>query len=220
MRLYLSSFRLGDHPDALRTLAPPPGPVLVIANAIDAVPPTARAERVADELDRMAGLGYQVAELDLRDHLDDRSGLADRLATAALLWVRGGNVFVLRHVLAISGADQLIIDGLATDAFAYGGYSAGPCVLGPHLRELDACDDTDELRRTYAVEPRFDGLGVLDRAVVPHLDSEDHFETEVLTRVAARHDAAGEPYLGLRDGDVWLVAGASARGRLLPRRDR
>ncbi|OYN92369.1 Type 1 glutamine amidotransferase-like domain-containing protein [Parenemella sanctibonifatiensis] len=218
MRLYLSSFRLGDHTQALTELAPPPGPAVVIANAIDAAPSEDRAKRVAEELDRVAGLGYEVSELDLRDHLSDRAGLADRLAAAELVWVRGGNVFVLRHLLAVTGADAMIVEHLARDTFCYGGYSAGPCVLGPHLRGLEICDPVAELTEAYGAQARFDGLGVLDRVVVPHLDSPDHFETAVLARVAEIHEAAGEPYLGLRDGEVWLAAGDPAEGRLLPRR--
>lgn len=218
MRLYLSSFRLGDHTDRLTALAPPPGPALVINNAIDFVDPQTRATRAREELQRLRSLGYDCEELDLAEHLDDPSGLPELLAGAALLWLRGGNVFVLRHLLAATGADRLIIDLLRRDAVAYGGYSAGVCVLGPHLRRLDSCDDPDQLRDTYGVEPRFDGLGLLDRVVVPHLDSPDHFECAALARIAAEHEAAGEAHLDLRDGDVWLVEPGNGHGELLPRR--
>lgn len=217
MRLYLSSFRLGDHTDRLRALAPPPGRALVINNAIDFLDADTRAFRADEELQRLGSLGHDCTELDLRDHLDDPAGLVERLAATELLWVRGGNVFVLRHLLAATGADRLITEFLARDAFAYGGYSAGICVLGPHLRRLDSCDDPGQLRETYSVEPRFDGLGVLDRVLVPHVDSPGHFESEALTRIAAQHEAAGEPHLALRDGDVWVVDSQAPQGILLPR---
>lgn len=40
MRLYLSSFRIGDHPDRLLgLLGAEPGEIAVIANAMDSAPP-------------------------------------------------------------------------------------------------------------------------------------------------------------------------------------
>ena len=55
----------------------------------------------------------------------------------------------------------------------YGGFSAGSCVLAPTLRGLDLCDPPDTCLATYG-QVRYDGLGVLDRPVVPHVDSPEH----------------------------------------------
>ena len=59
------------------------------------------------------------------------------------------------------------VDGLAADRFVYAGYSAGPCVLAPSLAGLDLCDSPEDCQATYG-DVRFDGLGILDRPVVPH----------------------------------------------------
>lgn len=217
VRLYLSSFRLGDHVDQLCRLAPPSGAAVLIANALDGLPPAERATRVAEETERLGTVGYSVTEVDLATTSGD--DLGDLLADAALVWVRGGNVFTLRHQLARAGADAAILDGLRRDAFCYGGYSAGVCVLGTTLRGLEACDDPDEVQRLSGQSARFDGLGILDRTVVPHLDTPSHFESPTLERVAEQLATAGTPFLGLRDGDVWLVDGAAGDGRLLPRHD-
>lgn len=205
MRLYLSSFRNGDHPEELIGLMHRPGPVRVVANAMDGVQDADRAAAVRLELDNLAEIGLEATELDLRDHTP--ASLAGELADVEMLWVRGGNVFTLRHALRSCGADAILPDLLRRDALVYAGYSAGPCVLAPSLRGLEICDDADEVRRVHDADPIFDGLGVLDRAFVPHLDSADHPETDLLAQVVARYEADGTPYWGLRDGQVLVVDG-------------
>lgn len=223
MRLYLSSFRIGDHPDVLTRLAGRDTSgrpqALVVANAIDAADPADRAQRVGEELARLTALGLAAAELDLRNHrADDDSALTAALSACDLLWLRGGNVFLLRHAMATSGLDRLVPELLADDALVVGGYSAGPCVLGSDLSALAACDPPGEVTELYGVPARSDGLAVLPVPVVPHLDTPDHFESAVLEQVAERHRAAGQEFLGLRDGDVYVVDGALSVGRVLPRR--
>jgi dipeptidase E len=53
----------------------------------------------------------------------------------------------------------------------------------------------------------WDGLGVLDHAIVPHLDSPGHPETELLAQVADLYDHTGVPYLPLRDGQALVISG-------------
>ena len=72
---------------------------------------------------------------------------------------------------ALLGADTAFRDLLAEDAVAYAGYSAGPCVLSPSLRGLEAVDDADAVVRIYGSEPVWDGLALLDEAFVPHCQS-------------------------------------------------
>ena len=95
---------------------------------------------------------------------------SERLAGYDALWVRGGNVFVLRHALRRSGGGTVVTGALRRDALAYAGYSAGPCVLASSLRGLDAVDDANAVTRIHGASPIFDGLGVLplcDRAALP-----------------------------------------------------
>lgn len=216
MRLYLSSFRIGDHPAELTRLAPPPGPALIIANACDDAEPADRRSAVEAEAIALGALGYRTRELDLRDHLDEPAALPEELSAAALLWVRGGNVFALRHALHRTGADAMISRLLTGDAVVYAGYSAGPCVLAPSLRGLEACDDPGAVERVWGEPATCTGLGVLDYAIVPHVDTPDHPESSVLEQVASRYAAAGVPHRTLRDGDVLVVEGDSTR--VLPRR--
>ena len=177
MRLYLSSFRLGDHPDHLVRLAGGGARVAVIANAIDGAPADVRVEGVRLELAALRGLGLVPHEVDLRDC----SGAAVRAAMADVdaVWVRGGNTFVLRVAMARSGADLALADAIARDHLVYAGYSAGGCVLAPDLRGLELVDPIDEVATVQpGAEVVWDGLAVLDRPFVPHWRSPGHPETE------------------------------------------
>ncbi len=210
VRLYLSSFRLGGCPERLAALARGRTRAVVIANAADVYPPDGRSEAVAREVDALSELGFQVDELDLRDYFDGRS-VEDELRRSDLVWVRGGDVFTLRYSLARSGADRALSELVEADAVAYGGYSAGVCVLAPTLRGLEEVDDLAGLRGLYGAEPIWDGLRLLDYAIVPHVDSPDHPESEACGRVADMYRAAGTPHRTLRDGDVLVIDGDEER---------
>jgi len=209
MRLYLSSFRIGDHPELLVTLAGEGARLAVIANAMDDAPEDVRREGVDQELLALIDLGFRTAEVDLRDYFGSGSALGEALAGYDGLWVRGGNVFVLRDALKRSGADAFITDALAQDAFVYAGYSAGPCVLAPTLRGLETVDDATAVTRLYGSDPVWEGLGVLEYAVVPHCQSPDHPESTACDAVAEAYRIAGVPHRTLRDGQVLLVNGQS-----------
>ena len=210
MRLYLSSFRMGDHPEYLTALVGDDSRrTVVIANAIDDAPEDIRRVGVERECAALGELGFDAAELDLRDYFDDEQRLRRELDGVALAWLRGGNVFLLRCALRRSGGDTVFGDLLASDALVYAGYSAGPCVLSPSLRGLEGVDDADAVTRIYGTEPLWEGLALLDRAFVPHYRSPGHPETAALGLVADKYRAEGVPHLTLRDGQALLISGAN-----------
>jgi dipeptidase E len=206
VRLYLSSFRLGCCPERLAELARGGTRAVVIANATDFYPAEGRSEAVTREVDALCELGFRAAELDLRDHFDG-DAVEDELQRGDLVWVRGGDVFTLRYSLARSGADRVLSQLIEADAVAYGGYSAGVCVLAPTLRGLEDVDDPSVLRGLHDADPIWDGLGVLDYSIVPHVDSPDHPEGDACDRLATRYRAAGTPHRTLRDGEVLIIDG-------------
>ena len=208
MRLYLSSFRTGDHPEHLQALAGQDSRrAVVIANAMDDAPPDVRRAGVELELAAPAGLGLEAAELDLRGYFGPRQLLRRDLAGFGLAWLRGGNAFMLRYALRRSGADAVLAGLLAADAMVYAGYSAGACVLSPSLRGLELVDDPAAVTRTYGSPPVWDGLALLTEAFVPHYRSPGHPETAAIERVVARYRADGIPYRALRDGQALLING-------------
>ena len=211
MRLYLSSFRMGDHPEHLVALVGGDGRhSVVIANAMDAAPPDVRQAGAELELAALADLGLGAAELDLRDYFGHQQRLRQELAGVGLTWLRGGNTFMLRSALDRSGADAVFEELLAADALVYAGYSAGGCVLSPSLRGLELVDDADAVTRAYGTPPPWDGLGLLGEAFVPHYRSPGHPETAAIERVVTRYRAEGIAYRTLHDGQALLVNGQDA----------
>lgn len=210
--MYLSSFRLGDHPERLVALLDDPtGPAAIIPNACDGYPTDGRAEGVQRELDALRGLGIEAHVIDLRDYFGQRERLAGELAHHGLVWVRGGNTFLLRYAMAASGADAVLTDLIRRNAIVYAGYSAGVCVLAPSLRGLEAegLDDANLVRSVYgATEPIWDGLGLLDYMILPHFESPGHPETEAVGRAVERFRAAGIAHRTLRDGQAVVIDGA------------
>jgi dipeptidase E len=85
VRLYLSSFRIGDHPEYLMALVGDGSRrTVVIANAMDDAPEEIRHAGVERELAALGELGFDAAELDLRDYFDDEQRLRRELAGVAL----------------------------------------------------------------------------------------------------------------------------------------
>lgn len=210
MRLYLSSYQLGDHPEVFTRLVGGRKRGWVIMNAFDGADPEIRRLETERQVKNLAGVGLAARELDLRGH--DPESLAAKIGQPDFLWVRGGNVFTLRATLAQSGADALITDRLEADALVYAGFSAGGCVLAPTLLGLEECDSTEDALSMYGAI-QFEGLDILDRPFVPHLGSPEHPESEALTRVAAAYAREGQPYWGLSDGQALVVDGSSVAFR-------
>lgn len=197
MRLYLSSFRVGSNPQRLLQLLGQNRRTALIPNALDGLQSTDRASGLRRDTAELDAAGLDVTLVDLH-----APGAVAALADFDLVWVRGGNVFVLRRVLADSGADELLVALLQRDAVVYGGYSAGACVLSPDLIELQRVDDVAAVS-----DPITTGLGLLDRPFVPHVRSPGHPETVACDAVAAAYDVRGQTHWALSDGEVLVVDG-------------
>ncbi|ATL65943.1 Type 1 glutamine amidotransferase-like domain-containing protein [Nocardia terpenica] len=206
MRLFLSSYRFGAHYDRFATLVGEPGRVAVIPNAMDCWP-SVRQGAVTSDLIPLRQRGFRPEVLDLREYLGRTDELERALAEFPLVWVRGGNTFVLRAQFARSGADLVLPRLLAADALAYAGYSAGACLLGPDLHGLEAADDPADVPPTCGIETRWDGLGLVDHRIVPHVDSPGTDPDGIGGRIAARYRAEGIAHWALTDDDVVVVDG-------------
>jgi dipeptidase E len=173
----------------------------MIPNALDAAPPDVRRDLVQSDIEELTKAGLLVTVADLTE-----PGVTAGLVDFDLVWTRGGNVFVLRRAMADSGADRDLRRSIQQDAFVYGGYSAGGCVLAPDLSALAAVDDVTQVDAPITV-----GLGLLDRPFVPHVDSPGHPETLACDEVAATYHSRGEQHWALRDGEVLVVDGKGTR---------
>jgi dipeptidase E len=208
MRFYLSSYKIGNAVETLKTLLPAANKrVAYISNALDWSTDLARRER-GEQSDlaqlQTLGLGLEIEKLDLREYFGRQQQLKQKVLEFGTIWVCGGNTFVLRQAMKLSGFDRLLREFSATSVdMLYGGYSAGICILGPTLKGLDIVDPPSA--RPYGdLEPVWDGVGILKFVIVPHFES-DHPESEAAGKVAAYLKAHEISFRTLRDGEVIII---------------
>jgi dipeptidase E len=208
MRLYLSSYRIGDRAGSLLALLGNGRRAAVIENALDNFSASAHEihrHQAHDPIDELASLGIAGTRLDLRDYFGDPEGLRATLSRFDLVWATGGNAFVLRRAMKQSGFDDVITDMLDNDEIVYGGFSAGAVVAAPSLEGIHLMDDPDEVPYGYDREIVWDGLGLIDHAIVPHYRS-PHPESAAADRAVRHLCGRGLRYRALRDGEaiVWI----------------
>lgn len=121
----------------------------------------ARANWQADQTSKLKTLGFTVRPLDLRDYFGRPQPMAETLAVLDLVWVNGGNAFVLRRAMQRSGFDVALRAALANDELVYAGFSAAAVVLPASLRGLDLVDDPHNVPDGYPAEVPWEGLNIL-----------------------------------------------------------
>ena len=94
MRLYLSSYQLGAHPEVLARLVQGDRRGWVVANALDGLDEDRRRNDTERQIEALAALGLRAVDLDLREH--DPASIRTVFGSPDFVWVRGGNVFTLR----------------------------------------------------------------------------------------------------------------------------
>jgi dipeptidase E len=205
VRLYLSSFDLGNCPEELVALAGAARRAAIIVNALDDAP-EGRARWLKAQTDKLADLGFSVVELDLRCYFGKADRLGAFLAGIDLVWINGGNAFILRRAMKQSGFDLLIKASLARDEIVYAGFSAAAVVAFDSLRGLELVDNPENVPSGYDPDIVWEGLGLVPFALAVHFKS-DHPESESVDREIAFYEAAGIPYRTLRDGEALVVDG-------------
>lgn len=202
MKLYLSSYRLGDSSQRLPELVSNNKKAAVIANAMDFLTEdTERKQSAEREIDDLRNLGLKPEEVDLRKYFGKQGELEEEFSQYGLLWVRGGNVFVLRRAFKESGMDEWLISQKGNKELVYGGYSAGVCVLSPELKGLEIVDNSNLTPEGYKEGVVWTGLGLIDFAFAPHYMS-NHPEAEAVSRLVEYYKEKGIEYRALKDGEV------------------
>jgi dipeptidase E len=207
MRLYLSSMDLGNHPDRLVSLAGPRARVAIVMNALDNFPGE-REKWYAVQRESLEALGFTADELDLRKYFGAPTGLARALDDKGLLWINGGNSFLLRRAMSRSGFDSIVPQLLAADRLVYAGFSAGVCCATPSLRGIEFLDEPRDIADGYSPEPIWDGLGLVDYHVAVHYRPGDP-NVEPIQRTVRYYREHNMPYIGLRDGEVLIAESGS-----------
>lgn len=208
VNFYLSSFRIGDATDQLKAWAPRDGRKIgYVPNALDftTADPERRRAGISFDLEQMHGVGLDTEMLDLKDYFGAKRRLQEKLDGLGGVWLRGGNSFVLRQAMRLSGMDELIIAMLPRTDFLYGGYSAGGCVLSPDLSCYTIVDNPHDHPYPQLQETVWTGLGIIPFAFMPHYDS-DHPESADVGREIQRCIDAKQLFKALRDGEVLVFS--------------
>ena len=209
MKLYLSSFRLGSNRDALRHLVGRSGRAALVFNACD-VYGESRLRNLERETEDIASLGFECEELDLRSYFQDFEGLRNRLDAYDLIWVVGGNSFVLARAMTQSRFGQAAFMSLDDGRLVYAGYSAGVCVVAPDLEGIGLMDEPDALPDGYPKHVQATTLGWVPWRIVPHWRSQ-HPEAPLAEFAVEHLLSSGLPFRTLRDGQAIVVEGDASR---------
>ncbi|MFA5644111.1 MAG: Type 1 glutamine amidotransferase-like domain-containing protein [Patescibacteria group bacterium] len=202
MKFYLSSYKIGPKTDKLKELTLNKK-IGYIPNALDYVESEARGESNFKNLKDLVDLGIDVQMLDLKNYFGKKEELKKKIDLLDGVWVRGGNTFVLRQAMKLSGFDD-IIKSINRDDFFYGGYSAGICILAPTLKVLQQVDRPDIFPYEELKEVIWDGLGILDYIIFPHYKS-DHPESADIDKEIKFCKKNNFSFKTLRDGEVIII---------------
>lgn len=175
--------------------------IAVIGNAMDFTDEETRKGRLQENFDELRQIGLYPVEIDLRDYFGKPNDLENKMSEFMAVYVRGGNVFLLRRAFAESGFDKWLLSQKNNPNFVFSGYSAGPCLLSPSLRGMESVDDPNHLGKGYKSEIIWDGLGILDYMFVPHFES-DHPESAMVSNEVEYYKKNNIPFKTLHDGEV------------------
>jgi len=205
MRLYLSSYKFGNFSDELVKLVGNNKRVAIIANSRDGSSDKERAVKSLEEqIKNLNLLGFLSEELDLRKYFKKKEALKKYLSQFGLVWVLGGNTFVLKRAYEQSGFGLVIKEMLAKDEIVYGGYSAGVVILAPSMKGLEIVDDPDIVPDGYSPEFNWHGLSLVNYSIAVHYRS-DHPESAEVEKEVEYLEKNKIPYKTLKDGEVIII---------------
>lgn len=205
MKLFLSSYKFSDREKELFTLAPQKT-IGYVPNARDftTTDPSRRETHIAQETEHLKSLGFEVEVLDLRGYFGKQSALEAKVKSLGALFLCGGNVFILRQALALSGLDTISRELQNDPDFLWSGYSAGCCVLSKDLSKYAIVDNIHDFPYPQIQEPIREGLGVLGFMFMPHWQS-DHPESHLIDTAIAECVKDGIAYYPIKDGDALVT---------------
>jgi dipeptidase E len=202
MKLYLSSYRLGNNTKELVKMVGKNKKAAIITNALDfSTDPVRKNSSIAREINDLENLGFQPEELDLRIYFNKPAKLSKDLSSYGLIWVIGGNSFILRKAMKLSCMDKWLIKQKGNPDVVYAGYSAGVCVLAPSLRGLEIVDDPKAKAKGYDNKTIWDGVGIVNWTFAPHYRS-DHPESAKVNKEVEYYIDNKILFKALRDGEV------------------
>lgn len=209
MRLYLSSYGLGNKPEELAYLIGTNKHVAVIMNAGD-LDGEYRKISLEKQISSLKALGLEPEEIDLRKYFGKSEDLKTTLSKFGAVWIRGGNAFMLQRAVEQSGFNKVIVEMLKNDKIVYAGYSAGVIIATPTLKGIELIDHLSEIPAGYKADFSWNGMNLVSYSIAPHYQS-DHQESQAVEKLVQYFEEKKMPYKKLRDGEVIVVEGDKER---------
>lgn len=207
MRLFLASHDLGKFGEKLIELLGEKREVLIVPNARDYHEENKYIDNVVHAKVKMfAELGIKATGLDLKRFFGKTEKLDEYLkskANVGMIYALGGDVFLLRTAMKLSGMDKIIQEKLKNDEIVYGGSSAGSMVTVTDLRIYERDElSPKEVEKYYNTPAELQGLGLVQGIIIPHADSP---KRDWITKL--HQERAGSRAIMLNDADVLVVDG-------------
>lgn len=204
MKLYLSSYKFGNHPEKLTELAGSNKKVAVIMNAVDFGDKERQHNGLLTQIEKLKELGFDAEGLDLRNYFGKKDELKEYLKGIGMVWIHGGNAFILKRAFEQSGFDVLIKEFVMNDQIIYAGFSAAVCVAAPTLHGTELVDDPNIVPEGYSSNFSWDGLGFISYSVAVHYQS-NHPESGLIEKEVEYFKEKSMPYKTLQDGEVIVI---------------
>lgn len=204
MKFYLSSFKFGNKKAQLKKLAPSEN-IWIVPNALDFRPTNdiQTTKSIENKIMRLNEIGLHAKTLDLKEYFSKKDELKTKINDYRAVFVMGGNVFVLRQAMKLSGFDEILLSHKNDPNFLYSGYSAAGCVLAPNLEPYKVVGDATVTPYRESKNVIWEGLGLVDFALMPHYQS-DHPESESINKGIKYCQENNIKYKALRDGEVLI----------------
>ena len=201
MKLYLSSFKIGNKAEELKKwITENDNKICLIPNAMDVSLESKKELRIQEGIRELEELGFEVTVTFLEEYFGEKEKLREHLKEFYAFYVLGGNTFILRQAMYLSGFDECLKELAAKPNYLYAGYSAGICVLAEDLHGLEIVDSPNENPYDYD-HVIWKGIGLIDYLPMPHYKS-DHPESALMDEEIAYCRKNNIIYKTLRDGDV------------------
>ncbi len=201
MKLYLSSYKFGNKIYFLKKwIEKNDNRIILITSAKDAKKEDdVEKQKIKEDIELLEKIGFKVEVVSLKEYFNRKENLKKLLKDYHTFCVIGGNVFVLRQAMKLSGFDEYIKEISKKEGYLYIGYSAGSCVLSPTLKCLDLVDETINPYNNKTII--YEGLNLIDYVFIPHYKS-NHEESKKIDDVIIELEKNKIKYKTLSDGDV------------------
>jgi dipeptidase E len=206
MNFYLSSYKFGNEIERLKQMLPAGSKIGHINNSRDFTwaDPEIRENYQRKEIGELQEFGFSAEPLDLKTYFNKEDLLREKISKLDGLWVSGGNTFVLRQAMRLSGFDNVFNELQTRKNFLYAGYSAGICILCDSLKYIQNVDEPNDFPYPEVKETIWEGLGVFNYGWLPHYDS-DHFESAAIGNEVQACIDNKWLFKALRDGEVIII---------------